>query len=59
MTAEQAKREYAAAYMREYRRKNKSKIFEINRRYWERKAAKLTEEQAKQRKVKSDDTGNQ
>jgi hypothetical protein len=59
MTAKEARRQYAAAYMREYRRKNKEKVAETNRRYWERKAAKLTAEQAKQKEVDSNDTDKQ
>jgi len=58
MTADEIRREYAAAYMREYRRKNKEKVAEINRRYWERKAAKLTKEQEKQSEVKPRDANN-
>ena len=33
------------AYLREWRRKNPEKVRESNRRYWERKAAQLEQEQ--------------
>lgn len=33
------------AYLREWRRKNPEKVRENNRRYWERKAAQLEQEQ--------------
>lgn len=33
-----------AEYMREWRRKNKDRVRENNRRYWERKAAQRKEE---------------
>ena len=38
-------REAQRAYLREWRRKNPDKVKEQNRRYWERKAAKLEQEQ--------------
>ena len=36
------------AYMREWRRKNPDKVREINRRYWEKKAAQMQESEGKQ-----------
>ena len=48
MTAKEARRIYAAAYMRQYRANNKEKVAEINRKYWIRRAAQLTQEQEKQ-----------
>lgn len=38
-------KEAQRAYLREWRRKNPEKVRESNRRYWERKAAQLEQEQ--------------
>ena len=40
----EAAKEIKRQYYREYRARNKDKTREINKRYWERKAAKLREE---------------
>ena len=42
--ARKAQREY----MREWRRKNPEKVRAINKRYWERRAAKLAEKKTKE-----------
>ena len=36
-------REYKRDYMRKWRAKNKEKVAENNRKYWERKAARAAE----------------
>ena len=41
--AREAQREYKRNYMREWRARNKDKVQENNRKYWERKAAKAKE----------------
>ncbi|MFW2490941.1 hypothetical protein ACN077_20600 [Clostridium chromiireducens] len=40
-------REKRNAYLREWRKKNKDKIKEINKRYWEKKAKIILEEDIK------------
>ena len=39
-------REARNRYLREYRARNKEKVKEINRRYWEKKALKEADEHA-------------
>ena len=40
-------------YAREWRAKNKDKVREANRRYWEKKASEASQEAAQERKVQS------
>ena len=43
--------ELRRAYQREWRRKNRDKVKESNRRYWERKALRMAEEEATKKGV--------
>ncbi|MBQ6365440.1 MAG: hypothetical protein IJI61_03405 [Oscillospiraceae bacterium] len=43
--ARKVQRDYKRAYMREWRAKNKDKVAANNRRYWERRAAKVAEKE--------------
>lgn len=49
--AREAQREYKRNYMRAWRAKNKDKVTENNRKYWERKAEKARELNAKSGKA--------
>lgn len=43
-------REAQRAYMREWRRRNKDKVRESNRKYWVRRAQRMEEKGGKERK---------
>lgn len=48
MASYEAIKKARAEYAREWRRKNPDKVREINRRYWEKKAAQMQESEGKQ-----------
>ena len=46
-------REARNQYAREWRAKNRDRVREINRRYWEKKACEASREATEERKVQS------